>query len=211
MEFVNDVTKPPVGSAHFLKKIKLKLKTTDFFQTRRDCTLAGDACLLIRNCSKVDFFHNMGPLNHNSDIHNAYFAKCQLQALRPRCVHVSVHEKDTASSPTSPLSLSKHSRVSERQTCDVDQNSCGVTLLQEQARFWIFAFKLLLSGRDVEVLCPWISTWTRAVAFGAGWALLGRTFLVVAAVYLRAACLKLCFCCFLSPGDFPMALEKGRV
>lgn len=84
---------------------------------------------------------------------------------------MSVHEKDTASSSIS--SLSKRSRVSQLQMYDVGQSSCGVTLLLpcENKHVSDFSLNLLLSGRDVK--CHWISTWKQAVAFGAGWAVLG--------------------------------------
>lgn len=57
-------------------------------------------------------------LNPDGDIHNMYFAKCQLQAPRLGCVHVSVREKDTTSASTS--SLEKHHRVSERRMYGTD-------------------------------------------------------------------------------------------
>lgn len=107
-------------------------------------------------------------LNRNGDVHYVCSAKCQLQALRRRCVHVSVHEKDTASAPTSPLS--KLTRVSKRQTYDVDQNSCDVTLSLPCSNGHILdlGFKLWLSNRDVEVLCHWISMLKETVASGEG-------------------------------------------
>lgn len=133
-------------------------------------------------------------LNHNSDIYTVYFAKCQLQAKGAftwACMRKTLQAL--------PLPLSRSAAVFPNVKCTTWVQVAAVSRCCSRARtstFWILPWNCC---RDVQVLYHWISTWKQAVAFGAGWAVLGWTF---ASSCSCVSCLKLCLCCFLSPGGF---------
>lgn len=81
----------------------------------------------------------------NGDIHNMYFAKCQLQAPRLGCVHVSVREKDTPSASTSSLSLSRSTTAFANVECTAlikiaAASRCRSVSCVRTCRSWIFFF-----------------------------------------------------------------------
>lgn len=136
--------------------------------------------------------------NHGGDTHYVYFAKCQLQALGWRCVHVSAHERCTvgASASTSSLSLEAHPRF---QTSNVRRGlKWSVTLLLPCRSQRMFCFRLLFSDRNVEILCHCIRTRKHTVAAEIS------TFPELYSwlqLFICMSCLMLCFCCLLSPGS----------